>query len=451
MTSVLTYLLQASLGLGLTYAFYRLVLEPSAHFFFNRICLAALTVLSLTLPASPVPFEMAPLNTPIDLPALAEEVPNLIMLPAQPTRTASTPLPFNWTNLLIMAWGLGMVWRGAMLIRQVTMLGNAFRMSQPTGEQEFILRKLPTSGQVFSFGRSIFVGADFDQWSQTEQQQVLAHEQVHLRRGHSFERIGLEVLHMIFWFHPWMPRLKRSWQELQELEADAEVIRQTNPHQYARLLVKAATAPSQLSMAPQMAQSPVTRRIHRILKPGSTAKGRYLALLPLLVLMIGGLGLRFGQAAQVPILGPILTWQEFLPADEEPNIPNTRPMEGRISSGFGMRIHPITKKERMHTGVDIIAPLGTPVYASAAGTVLKSGVEEEKKGYGIKIEIDHGTSGYQSLYAQLSRTAVEPGDEVSKGQLIGYCGSSGLSTGPHLHFAVWKDGRFIDPTTLWPQ
>lgn len=125
------------------------------------------------------------------------------------------------------------------------------------------------------------------------------------------------------------------------------------------------------------------------------------------------------------------------------SIPAIRPMKNvhSITSGFGRRYHPILKTMRMHTGVDIAAPKGTPVYATADGKV--SG-ENGGSGYGITIIINHGFS-YQSLYAHLSKKVVKPGERVKRGQLIGYVGNTGLSFGPHLHYEVIKNGIKVNP------
>lgn len=113
----------------------------------------------------------------------------------------------------------------------------------------------------------------------------------------------------------------------------------------------------------------------------------------------------------------------------------------RLSSGFGMRFHPILGYSRMHQGVDFAAPTGTPVLASASGRVTQAGWGG---GYGNLIVIDHGR-GLKTRYAHLHRMNVRPGQQVGQGQVIGQVGSTGLSTGPHLHYEVWQDGRPVDP------
>ncbi len=114
----------------------------------------------------------------------------------------------------------------------------------------------------------------------------------------------------------------------------------------------------------------------------------------------------------------------------------------RLASGFGMRIHPIYKVKRMHTGCDFAAERGTPVYATGDGVIKL--IESHAGGYGKEIEIDHGY-GYITKYAHLEGFNVKPGQRIKRGELIGYVGNTGSSTAPHLHYEVIKDGVKVDP------
>ena len=118
----------------------------------------------------------------------------------------------------------------------------------------------------------------------------------------------------------------------------------------------------------------------------------------------------------------------------------------RIASGFGYRIHPIYKTNMMHEGLDFTAPVGTEIYASGNGVVAK--VEAMGRGYGNNIVIDHGF-GYKTLYAHMSKFKVRPGQRIKRGDVIGYVGNTGSSTGPHLHYEVWRNSSKIDPINFF--
>jgi len=114
----------------------------------------------------------------------------------------------------------------------------------------------------------------------------------------------------------------------------------------------------------------------------------------------------------------------------------------RVGSGFGMRKDPIDSTMKMHKGIDISAPTGTKVYAAGSGKVIR--ISSSEDGYGNCIVIEHGY-GFVSRYAHLSGFKIKEGDEVKKGDLIGLVGSTGRSTGPHLHYEIEKEGERIDP------
>ena len=120
------------------------------------------------------------------------------------------------------------------------------------------------------------------------------------------------------------------------------------------------------------------------------------------------------------------------------------PVAGHVTSNFGMRFHPILGYSRMHAGIDLGAPWGSPIYAVADGMVAWAGPHG---GHGNFVRLEHG-SGFGTGYAHMSRIAVSPGMRVRAGQVIGYVGSSGLSTGPHLHYEVYQNGRPVDPMSV---
>jgi murein DD-endopeptidase MepM/ murein hydrolase activator NlpD len=114
----------------------------------------------------------------------------------------------------------------------------------------------------------------------------------------------------------------------------------------------------------------------------------------------------------------------------------------RIASGFGYRIDPVYKTTKFHAGLDFAAPQGTPIYATADGTVTTSG--NSGNGFGNHVIINHGY-GYETLYGHMVRVKASNGTKVKRGEVIGWVGSTGKSTGPHCHYEVHKNGEKIDP------
>lgn len=126
-------------------------------------------------------------------------------------------------------------------------------------------------------------------------------------------------------------------------------------------------------------------------------------------------------------------------------MPAIQPIENkdlrRISSGYGLRYHPVLKISKMHSGIDFASNSGANVYATADGVVAKA---SRVSGYGKIVEIDHGF-GYETRYAHLSEIDVKKGQKVKRGQVIGLVGNTGISTGPHVHYEIHKDGKTVNP------
>ncbi len=128
------------------------------------------------------------------------------------------------------------------------------------------------------------------------------------------------------------------------------------------------------------------------------------------------------------------------------SIPAIQPVSNkdleRLASGFGYRTDPIYKVPKMHAGLDFAAPIGTPIYATADGKVEKA--EFSETGYGNHVLIDNGF-GYETLFGHMVRIKAHVGEKVKRGEVIGWVGSTGKSTGPHCHYEVHKNGTPVDP------
>ncbi|TMM30080.1 M23 family metallopeptidase [Polaribacter aestuariivivens] len=127
------------------------------------------------------------------------------------------------------------------------------------------------------------------------------------------------------------------------------------------------------------------------------------------------------------------------------SIPAIQPVKNqdlkRMASGYGMRIHPILKYRKMHKGMDFTSPVGTPIYATGNGTVIRA---QRSSSFGNVVYIDHGY-GYKTVYAHMSMIKTKKGKKVKRGDLIGYVGNTGLSAAAHLHYEVHKNDRPVNP------
>ncbi len=143
------------------------------------------------------------------------------------------------------------------------------------------------------------------------------------------------------------------------------------------------------------------------------------------------------DTAEIPSAG-----DTGISSSERISIPSSMPLQAaKLTSDYGMRVHPVLKKRKRHNGVDLAAPTGTPVYATADGVVSRA---NRFSSYGLYISIEHGGK-LQTRFAHLSGLNVRKGQEVKKGDLIGFVGSTGRSTGPHLHYEVRMAGRAVNP------
>ena len=140
--------------------------------------------------------------------------------------------------------------------------------------------------------------------------------------------------------------------------------------------------------------------------------------------------------------GANVTGRRIVAPTASVSVPSRNPLaRTNLTSSYGMRTHPVTGGRRRHKGIDLAAPRGTPIYATADGIVSKA---SRFSTYGLYVSIEHGGE-LQTRYAHMSRIAVAYGAEVNKGDIIGYVGSTGRSTGPHLHYEVRVAGRAVNP------
>jgi murein DD-endopeptidase MepM/ murein hydrolase activator NlpD len=293
----------------------------------------------------------------------------------------------------------------------------------------------------FSFYNYIFISKE--DYGTIGSNELLLHEFTHARQMHSIDVILLELILVLQWFNPFIYRYRLAFKEVHEYLADRGVLMAKNDKiAYQKLILDQIEKSFSVNLASQFNYSLTKNRIKMMtrIKSGKLSKFKTLLVLPLVAILLMAFSINTSKEININTL------QTISQTNSIPSIFPVKKVDGvKISSGFGMRIHPISKKEMMHNAVDIKAPEGTPVYATADGLVRKVKLNHvEGKAYGRYIVIDH-EDGYSTLYSQLSKYNVKEGKEVKRGDVIGYVGSSGISTGPHLHYEVMKDGENVDP------
>lgn len=421
MNDFLIYLLKVSLITNILYGLYWLMFRKTTFHTINRLLLLFIIIFSFICPE--LAFNST-LNQPINDYSLwvnnfgdfSTEVPGSIQQYSNDRNLLSL------SNAFFIIYFIGMVLFFIRFTYQIWLIikmrSNALRAQR--GNQLVYLtdhKRTP-----FSFFGWIFLPFNNDNTDNL----ILEHEKVHAKQFHSLDIIVAELFCVAFWFNPLVFVLKNSLKTVHEYLADNKVIQNGKSiPDYLKLLIANIEMKRLSGITNNFNCINIKKRIEMITKSKSSniRKLTYLFLLPVIGLMMQSFANHPGDENK-PSIVPIQIGSAY-----------------RISSGFGMRMHPIFKEKKMHNGVDIPAKKGTPVLASADGLVVSV---KFNKSRGRWIIIKHNET-YSSSYSQLSEFNVVEGESIKQGDVIGYVGSSGLSTAPHLHYEVLKNGAYVDP------
>lgn len=450
MSNTIYFILTNFLTLGVFYSFYHFTMKNLTHFTFNRSYLLSALILSLIIPfvhhflnlsfLSNMNYGLVSINNFGLIPFGNNE-----MMGVEFSHESYSSFSTEKIVLLIYLAGcLFMLYRFIVDIFSVIKL---IRSSEIIKKDNWNLIFLQNSIPSFSFFKYIFIQKNDLRRSEGDVDQILRHELIHVNYKHSYDIIFIELLTIIFWFNPFMYLYKRSIKQMHEFHADSEASGFYGTKNYAMLLVSMAASQQTFSLVSDFSKKQLKQRIMMLntLKSKKMTKLRYLFFIPL-----------FGLITIVACnIAPIDEQEiEKATALKENSVLNSMPsifpinrVEGvEISAGFGEMINPITKKKVFHKAIDIKAPEGTSIFATADGIVIKS--EKSEKGYGNVIVIEHANN-YSTVYAHMKDLIVKEGALVKKGEKIGTVGSTGMSTGPHLHYEVRKDDENLDPLNFF--
>ena len=448
MNGLISVVLKSGICLTLFYSFYHFLLRKEKFFVLNRVFLLFSLLFSILYPLIHIkmPTTLEPVINQFNF---TEEIP---LLGAQTWNNPISHENSHWslTRIILIIYLAGCI---VFLIRYFVQLARIWKLSFSKKAEHTIKGKLKfitinAKAAPFSFFNRIFIPSEGI--LPEDMDKIILHEKIHAAHWHSFDMLLVEFFLVLQWFNPFAYRLRKAVIELHEYTADNSVIASGVDHLiYQSLLLNQVRESTIYCMASGFNYSLTKKRMAMIskIKTKKRAYTKFLFALPLLLLLLAASSNKYNDVNLIKN-GTLTT------VLNSSNIPSIVPVQGedvKIVSGYGMRVHPVYKVEKMHKGVDFSAPMGTPVIATADGTVRKVKTDYVKgKGYGMYIIIDHD-NGYSTLYAQLSDYKVEEGQKVKTGYIIGNVGQSGMSTGPHLHYEVMKDGERVNPEGYFPE
>lgn len=299
------------------------------------------------------------------------------------------------------------------------------------GSYKYVLLERQNVAAVFF--NYIFISKDI--WYSEDSLLIVQHEQIHVQQWHSIDRILVEILCVFQWFNPFIYWFRKDLIAVHEYLAGQKMIASgVDAIAYQQLIVKYVERAVEASLQNQFNHSLTFKRITMITQYNKFKNRpfyRFLLLIPVFLVIFCLVSFQ-GYSTTVEVGAFILPIQEG---------------DFKVTSGYGMRMHPIKKIKKLHTGVDFSAPIGTAVLAVERGKITR--IERKETGYGKNIVLTINDE-YSVLYAHLDDFAVEVGEVVEQGRIIGTVGMTGVSMKPHLHFEVIQNGKKIDPKERLP-
>lgn len=437
MNSFLLYLFQISLIFSGFYLLYKWMFSKFTFHAVNRSLLLLIVPLSLLLPFSAELFPEIEHFT-FELPLIENFTAFTDFEDAAGIVNSESNQTIDFSFWIFSVYAIGVL---CFLTRFIVTTFSLFKLKQGSEKIEsngVILYRTDVS-EVFSYFNWIFIPKSetvpFDTL-------IIAHEKAHIQKLHSLDVLLAELFIAFCWFHPLAYLYRKSLKSVHEFQADAFVLkRNVKKSTYLILLLQSLEPKNTNPVYSYFSHPSLKKRIEMITKSQSKNKFKltYVLLIPVVAFLF--MAFRSADTTFIP--------NEFLPMEIDLNIhstPSLFPVQNgntkTISSKFGVvRKHPKLKNTEAHGGIDIKAKKGTPVIATADGVVMKA---EEEGNWGNLIVISHG-DGFETWYAHLKGFNTKERTNVKKGDIIGYVGSTGLSTAPHLHYEVRQHGKRLNP------
>jgi hypothetical protein len=434
MDNITLYIAKSTLSLSLLYLVYWLLFRRETFYTFNRAYLILAALLSITLPAIEITIPEFLLEDSIQYMTLDKIISDDLSISDRLVIGTGNLNPeqrpgFSLTNLIIVIYLAGAGYFFALtLVRLIQML-KIIRQSK--SESLNGLRILNPFQEIspYSFFHYVFINKN--NYSAQDFDQILTHEKVHIKSGHTFDLLLFECIQILHWFNPIILVMKKSLRDTHEYIADRGVLQSGyDKKSYQFLILKQSVGLPGLSFANTFVFSQTKRRIFMLNRKKSSLFSiiKTLFILPALLILFSLFNTPGGAIDMSTAIESRVIFE--LPLQE-----------GNLTQKYARGINPFTKESFFHKGMDIAALQGTKIYAAGQGIILSA---DSSKGHGNKIVIQHANE-FTTHYSHLFKILVPEEEKVRIGTIIGLVGSTGLSTGPHLHFEIRKDGEAIDP------
>jgi bla regulator protein blaR1 len=430
------YILKVALCLTTIYFLYWLLLRRITFFNVNRACLLLGLLGSFVIPLLTIKrltslYDFLPLSTEPGGGSMAMDY----HLAGEDVVTQSK---MNFKLLIALIYRSGLVFMGLKFLTTLSRMILIVKRAKPTASR--FLKVSATFPHPFTFFNIILIPEG------SVHSLILEHEIIHRRQWHWLDLALAELCVVVLWFNPMTYFYGNAIRLQQEYLADEAVIKSgASTQQYLECLWAHLNQKNPLIPLVSTFSQSIKSRIHMMTQQRSSTLStlRYLLLIPLTALLVFG----FSTRATPQDSREATPGTELVQEDRPSGLPVDISKLTAEESGYGMRMNPYLKKKMFHTGIDFTLPAGEKAMATADGVVVKA-IDDPKMGN--QVVIKHGEV-YTTSYAHLQRMVVSEGTKVSKGEIIGYVGSTGWSTGPHLHYEVLKNGENVDPAEYLPK
>jgi len=441
---MITYIIKSTISMLVLYSFYHLLLRQHKILVFNRIYLISSLLFSLI-----IPLIVIPVRTDFSISTGINNITSAtsqIIQSNEPIAPSASHLTVEVViAILFLLISTVLLFRFALNIFSLII---KIRKEEKIEKQKITLVLVEENITPYSFFRYIFLNRQSFEDGKIEKELIM-HEEAHCIHFHSADIIILEIVNIFFWFNPVLWAFRKAILLNHEYYADNRVLTNSASEDYHQLLINLVIQNNTSYLVSNFKYSLIKNRLIMMSKisPSNNAIPRKIGSVTLFLFL--GMAITFSKEKNLNINIPGFKIEVPSPiaGSEKPELWPVKSGAGAsafhsTSRTFGQKyINPVTKNQTVHYGIDIQAKFGTDVVATSGGKVIKAIYDG---GFGNTIVIDHG-EGYQSMYAHLKDFAVKNGDTVTKGQTIAHVGSTGLSTGPHLHFEILLYGEKLNP------